>query len=503
MPINKTLTLFTLILVALCCCEAKDQAVREPRFAGAFYPGDSLSLLQTVDQMLNQTKKVTLPGPILGLIAPHAGYIYSGHVSAQAYSLLKNSTIERIVIISPFHNGYFNGASVYTGDAYLTPLGIIPVDHAFSDNLCQQSPLIKRSTQGHEAPLTDRGEHALEVQLPFLQRTLKNFKIVPIIMGDQSYATCRALGLALAKTINDTKTIIIASSDLSHFHEYNQAVKKDQAVTQAIQEWDYFNLSRNLNGRIWEACGGGPIVATMIACEHLGATEARLLKYANSGDVPRGDKSSVVGYAAIAFTNNPDKSWIPENEFKLNKDEQEELLQIARRAVEYTVMNGKIAPVETIKSMTLLTEHGAFVTLEINKQLRGCIGYTAPILPLYQTVHQVAIKAALEDPRFPPVNKTELDKLEYSISVLSPFLHVQNIDQIKVGTHGLLIKNGHSEGLLLPQVATEQGWDRTAFLEQTCRKAGLQKDAWKDPQSDIFLFSAFVFGEDKKTQNKE
>jgi AmmeMemoRadiSam system protein B/AmmeMemoRadiSam system protein A len=503
MSMNKIMTITALVFFILGCGEAKEQTVRTPRFAGAFYPGDSLTLAQTVDQLLDHTQKINLSQPILGLIAPHAGYVYSGHVAAQSYIMLKNRPIERIVVLSPSHITHFRGVSVYAGDAYQTPLGLIQIDQAFSDNLCLQSPLIKRSNQGHDTPLTSRGEHALEVQLPFAQRVLKKFTLVPIIMGDQSYQTCRTLGRALAKLITDEKTIIIASSDLSHFHAYNDAIKKDQGLLQAVQEWDYFNLSRNLNAQIWEACGGGPIVTTMIACEHRGATEARLLKYANSGDVPQGDKSSVVGYAAVAFIKNADKSWIPENDFKLNQSEQETLIHLAKKAVESTVVSGKVTPVETVKSSTLHLERGAFVTLEINHQLRGCIGYTAPILPLYQTIHQVAIKAALDDPRFPPVRQQELDNLTYSISVLSPFIHVRDIDKIAVGKHGLLIKRGNAEGLLLPQVATEQGWDRTTFLEQTCRKAGLYPDAWKDPESDIFLFSAFVFGEDKETPNKD
>jgi AmmeMemoRadiSam system protein B/AmmeMemoRadiSam system protein A len=495
MSLNTVINLITIILITLSCGEAKEQTTRKPCAAGSFYPGDSLTLARTVDQFMNKAKTIPLNSPIFGLIAPHAGYVYSGHVAAQAYIQLKNNNIERVVILSPSHIINFKGVSIFNGDAYQTPLGLVNVDHSFSEELCRQSPLIKRSNQGHITPGSSRGEHALEVHLPFLQRTLEDFKIVPIIMGEQSYETCRAVGRALAKLITDDKTIIVASSDLSHFHGYDDAVEKDQALLQAVREWDYFNLSRNLRGRIWEACGGGPIVTTMIACEYLGATEARLLKYANSGDVPQGDKSSVVGYAAFALLNNPEKSWIPENEFTLNKSEQQELLKLAKNSVEQAVVSGKIPPAENSESVTLQTERGAFVTLEINNQLRGCIGYTAPILPLSETVQQVAVKAALDDPRFPPVRKQELDKLEYSISVLSPFLHIRNTNEIVVGKHGLLIKRGRSEGLLLPQVATEQGWARTTFLEHTCLKAGLPRDSWKDPECDIFLFSAFVFGE--------
>jgi AmmeMemoRadiSam system protein B/AmmeMemoRadiSam system protein A len=497
MIIKNIITLLTIGIIVLSCGEAKEQIIRKPCVAGAFYPGDSLSLARMVDNLLTHAQKEKLALPVLGLIAPHAGYIYSGHVAAQAYAQIQNRSIDRVVILSPSHIDRFRGVAVYDGDAYQTPLGLVKVDQTFSENLCRQSPLFKRSDQGHATPLRSRGEHALEVQLPFLQRTLKNFKIVPIIMGEQSYDICRTLGRALAQVITDEKTIIVASSDLSHFHPYNDAAKKDQGLLQAVQEWDYFNLSRNLNGRIWEACGGGPIITTMIACEYLGATEARLLKYANSGDVPQGDKSSVVGYGACVFVKNPDQSWIPERDFNLSKSEQEELLKVAKKSVELAVVTGKMASVEAIKGSTLHQERGAFVTLKMNDQLRGCIGYTAPILPLYQTIHQVAVKAALDDPRFPPVRQQELEQLTYSISVLSPFLHIRDTSDIVVGKHGLLIKRGNAEGLLLPQVAVEQGWNRTTFLEHTCLKAGLPKETWQDPASDIFLFSAFVFGEEE------
>src|ERR1019366_5298817 len=157
----------------------------------------------------------------------------------------------------------------------------------------------KLSGLGH-TPGPGKMEHSVEVELPFLQRTLGQFQLVPIVMGDQSYEMCRALGVALSKLVAGTNTLIIASSDLSHYHTYDEAVKLDHKTLKAIEEYDYFDLSRNLELRVWEACGGGPIVATMIAAERLGATQAKLLHYANSGDTA-GDHSRVVGYGAVAL----------------------------------------------------------------------------------------------------------------------------------------------------------------------------------------------------------
>jgi AmmeMemoRadiSam system protein A len=233
----------------------------------------------------------------------------------------------------------------------------------------------------------------------------------------------------------------------------------------------------------------------MMAAEYLGANEVRLLKYANSGDVPAGDKSRVVGYSAFAFIKSSKEKKM-EEEFSLDKKAQQVLLDIARKSVEIAVKENKVYEPSSQGIKSIEQDRGAFVTLKINGQLRGCIGYTAPIKPLYLAVRDVAIQAATGDPRFRPVSVDELPLLQYEISVLSPFHHVRNIDEIKIGRDGLLIKKGPYAGLLLPQVPVEWGWDRKTFLEQTCKKAGLPPDAWKDPEADLFRFSAFVFGEE-------
>jgi AmmeMemoRadiSam system protein A len=315
-------------------------------------------------------------------------------------------------------------------------------------------------------------------------------------MGDQEYQTCRDLGMTLAKLIPDKKTIIIASSDLSHFHGYDEATNMDRKVTGAITDWDYFNLSRNLSARNWEACGGGPMVTAMIAAEKLGATQAKLLKYANSGDIPHGDRSRVVGYSAFALYRSKIPSLKDNQSFSLNEEEQRQLLELARHAVESAVNDDILFEPKADKHESLDIDRGAFVTLKINNQLRGCIGYTAASQPLKTTVRDAAVQAALHDPRFKAVQKEELKDLQYEISVLSPFRKVLNIDQIVIGEHGLLIQQGKRSGLLLPQVAVDQGWDKQTLLEQTCRKARLPRDAWKEEDTDIFMYSAFVFGED-------
>jgi AmmeMemoRadiSam system protein A len=282
---------------------------------------------------------------------------------------------------------------------------------------------------------------------------------------------------------------------LSHYHPYDKAVKIDHKTLNALQEWDYFSMSRNFEARIWEACGGAPIVAAMIAAERMGANQAMVLKYANSGDTA-GDHSRVVGYSADVFLKAQNGQTVESN-FSLNEHEKSELLALARKSVEHAVEQGEEYEPAANVSEALNQERGAFVTLRKAGALRGCIGYTSAVQPLYRTVRDTAMLAALRDSRFLPVTTSELPQLKYEISVLSPLRRVLDLQQIKVGQHGLLMKNGAHEGLLLPQVPVEEKWDRQTFLEETCVKAGMSSGCWKDENTDIFMFTAVVFGEKK------
>jgi len=318
-------------------------------------------------------------------------------------------------------------------------------------------------------------------------------------MGDQSYENSRALGVALAKLTKDGgkegDTLVLASSDLSHYHPYDDAVKIDHKTLDALQSWDYFTMSRNFQARVWEACGGAPIVSAMIYADHMGANQSRVLKYENSGDVT-GSHARVVEYSADVFVKAPSGKTM-EAPFSLSEQEKNELLALARKSVEHMIQEKNAYEPPASTSATLNQERGAFVTLSESGALRGCIGYTSAAKPLYMTVRDTATLAAIRDPRFQQVSASELPSLEYEISVLSPLRHVTDVQQIKVGEHGLLIKNGEHEGLLLPQVPVEQKWDRQTFLEQTCIKAKMNSGYWKDEDTDIFAFTAVVFGEHK------
>jgi hypothetical protein len=471
------------------------QSVRAAGVAGGFYPADPKELTRMIDDMLAHAAPPAIAGPIVAVVAPHAGYQFSGPVAAYTYALLKGHKFSRVVVIAPSHFEAFDFTSVFDGDGYATPLGTVPVDKVFAAKLAKMSPTIRLSSHGH-TPTAKGAEHALEVQLPWLQRVLGDFQLVPVVMGDQSYESSRALGVALAKLIQDNNTLILASSDLSHYHPYDEAVKIDHKTLNALQAWDYFSMSQNFETRVWEACGGAPIVAAMIAAERMGANQAMVLKYANSGDTT-GDHSRVVGYSADVFLKSQGGKK-EEPRFSLSGRDQNELLALARKSVEYVVREKKPYEPPATSEDALNQERGAFVTLKKSGELRGCIGYTSAVKPLYMTVRDTATLAAMRDSRFPPVSPPELSQLQYEISVLSPLRRVLDVRLVKVGQDGLLMRNGEHQGLLLPQVPVEQKWDRLHFLEETCAKAGMNSACWKDENTDIFRFSAVVFGENKR-----
>ena len=501
---RRTIPLLLICLVFLPLNKAADLKVRPPAVAGAFYPGDAKELEKTLDGFLAKATVAPIEGTLVAITAPHAGYEFSGQVAAHSFALLKGRKFARVVVISPCHIEAFPFSAIYDGDAYSTPLGTIPVDKEFAQKLAAQNSLIKMSGRGHGI-VEGRAEHSLEVELPFLQRVLGEFKLVPIVMGDQNYEMERALGVALAKLIQQGRpkgsaeqpdTLIVASSDLSHFHPYEDAVRLDRKTLNALAEYDYFNMSQNFQRGIWEACGGGPIVAAMIAAERLGANRAQVLKYANSGDVT-GDKSRVVGYGAAAFTIEKTKRSTKGAALSLSGAEKAALMKIAKASVLAAVKERNVYQATSNGIAVLEQDRGAFVTLNKHGQLRGCIGYISPMKPLFMTVRDVAAAAALEDPRFRPVELRELGDITYDVSVMSPLRRVIDLKQIKVGEHGLVVWKGDKEGLLLPQVPVEQKWDRMTFIEQTCVKAGLPTDAWKDEGTDIFMFTALVFGEQR------
>ncbi|MGD1047491.1 MAG: AmmeMemoRadiSam system protein B, partial [Candidatus Krumholzibacteriaceae bacterium] len=277
-----------------------EQTVRKPAVAGQFYTDDPVALRKEITGYMDAAAEPAIGGDIVAIVSPHAGYQYSGPVAAYGYRLVKGRSYDDVVVISPSHVEYFPYASVFPGTAYRTPLGDIPVDVALAKLVASKSDLVKYDMKGHEVRPMQRGEHAIEVQLPFLQVALGSFKLVPIVMGDQNAQTVEALGNALAAALKGKKVLIVASSDLSHFHSDRQARALDGDFEDRLKDFDPAKLLRDLGTDAAEACGGGPVAAAMIAAKALGATKCVVLHYANSGTVT-GDTDNVVGYVSAVM----------------------------------------------------------------------------------------------------------------------------------------------------------------------------------------------------------
>ncbi len=267
--------------------------IRQPAVAGLFYTSNSIKLRAEILSMLSSAESKPIKQNIVGIVSPHAGYIYSGKTAAYGFNLLKDKNYDKIIIISPSHREYFAGTSIYNGDAYETPLGIVDVDKELSQKLIEGSKSIFFGVEGH------RQEHAVEVQIPFLQIVLKDFKIVPIVMGDQSKVFVDDLAAQISK-VADEKTVVIASSDLSHFYPKKKAFELDSIVAKHITDFDYDKLQSDLETKRCEACGGGPIVVLMKIAALLNKRKSILLNRSDSGDIS-GDNSEVVGYLSAAI----------------------------------------------------------------------------------------------------------------------------------------------------------------------------------------------------------
>jgi AmmeMemoRadiSam system protein B/AmmeMemoRadiSam system protein A len=466
--------------------------IREPALAGSWYPGDPEILSRDVKRYLENAKKEKVDGEIVALVSPHAGYMYSGQVAAYAYKLIEGKSFDTVVVVGPSHRFPFKGASLWDRGGFRTPLGVVPVDDELSKKLMEKRKEIRFIPEAHNQ------ENSLELQIPFLQTVLKSFKLVPIAMEpDWSWETCQYLASAIAETVRGKKVLLVASTDLSHYYTYNIAIELDRIFLNHIERFDIEGLNRDLKSNRTEACGGGPVVTIMLAAKTLGANQGKVLKYLNSGDVT-GDRSRVVGYAAGVFYKTVGGKEKMKEEKKvgvdlgLNEEEKKTLHHIAKTVIENKA-RGKAVPEFKIESPILKENRGAFVTIQKKGQLRGCIGYIEGHGPLHKTIEEMAEAAAFRDPRFSPVKEKELPELDIEISVLTPLKRIKDVNEIQVGKHGIYIVRGMWAGLLLPQVATEYGWDRLAFLEHTCQKAGLPPNAWKEKDIEIYIFSADIF----------
>ncbi|HTY44943.1 MAG TPA: AmmeMemoRadiSam system protein B [Patescibacteria group bacterium] len=466
-------------------CAASD--IKEPNVAGAFYPDNPQQLRSMVDGFLAAAQPKPMSGPVIALVCPHAGYGYSGQTAAYAYKLIKGKPYRTVVVIGPSHRFGFDAVSVYPQGAFRTPLGDVEVDAQFAQRLLNQDGAITF------LPAAFEQEHSVEVQLPFLQRSLSEFKVVPIVMGDCTLAVCRKLASLLKEAIGTREDVlVVASSDMYHGYDYEAAEAADRQTLVYLRNMDVLGLYYGLREEKAQLCGGFPVVTVLDLAKSLGHETLEVLHYTNSAVVTGRKIKGIwtVGYSSCAIDQPQERG-----AQMLNTNQKKRLLEIARASIEAYLKTGK--RMELVEDDPVLSKaHGAFVTLHEHGQLRGCIGNLVGNQPLYLTIRDMAVESAVGDPRFPPLQPAELKDAEIEISVLSPLQRVSSVDEIKLGTHGVLVKRGYRSGVFLPQVAAETGWSKEEFLSALCsHKAGLSPDAWKEKATELYVFTATVFSE--------
>jgi len=492
---RSVLVVFTLALLICSRVHAGEptSTVRPAYCAGSWYPGHQEKLAQTVDELIDQASPPPLDGNPIAVIAPHAGYRFSAPVAAAGYSYLRDRSYQRVIIMALSHRyaGTYHGVEVPRElTAYQTPLGEVPIDRQVCDDLLERKTFLSK-------PGMDRGEHSLELQLPFLQRTIGEFRLVPLLVGQMTESEYAAAAEAIRPWV-DAQTLLVASSDFTHYgprFDYLPFRKDvpdklrelaDQAA-EPIEQCDFDGFLEYLAKTEDTICGRNPIALMLRILSMEGGARAVRAAFDTSGNLT-GDWDNSVTYQAFVFTRRPGT---------LGTQEREQLLRLARQTVTAQLQGDPLPEVDAGQLPGALQENGAcFVTLENRGQLRGCIGHMVAHEPLYQSVKHNAV-AACADRRFVgnPVTAQELDQLHIEISYLTPMKRVEDPGKIIVGRHGLMIVLGRNRGVLLPQVPARYGWTRENFLAQTCRKAGLPADAWKRPDAELYSFEAEVFGE--------
>ncbi len=432
--------------------------IRPAAVAGMFYPDSAVVLKQTLIDLLAQSRPAKLSHLPKALIVPHAGYIYSGAVAASAYALLGElrSRIRRVVLLGPTHRVYVRGLALPESECFATPLGDVSLDREGMRRL-EGLPQVTRSAAAHQM------EHSLEVQLPFLQQVLGDFQLLPLAVGE---ATAEEVAEVLEHVWGGNETLIVISSDLSHFLPDALARKVDGGTVEAILALDP-HLSHE------QACGATPVNGLILAAKRHGLHPVSL-DVRNSSDTA-GDPERVVGYAAFAFMPEPDTD-------QPDAEKGATLLKLARSEIASKLGH----TVELPAPAGWLLEPGAsFVTLTRQGDLRGCIGTLEAHRPLGVDVRENAVAAAFRDPRFAPLSRAEFDDIRVEVSLLSPTEALAVSDEasalaaLRPHIDGVVFEYGHYRSTFLPQV-WEQLPEPTEFLAHLKRKAGLSMDFWSE-----------------------
>jgi hypothetical protein len=475
-------------------------SVRQPVFAGQFYPADSTKLAVQIKIFLENAKPLKIDNAV-AIIVPHAGYIYSGQIDADAYSQLKENKYDLIVVLGTNHTtAGFSGISVFPKGAFASPIGIVEIDDEAAEELLKEDSDVTTNLAVHEK------EHSIEVQIPFIKYLFPRAKILPIIVGEPNIEMCHRFAKALVKVVQNKKVLIVASSDLSHYPTFNDAIKVDNNTLKTIAGLNpeeivsemEDQLDKNIPQLLTCACGEAPIIAAVEFAKEIGANCASIISYSNSGYNPVGTTDRVVGYGAVVISKS--KSFTPldvdtvitNNSYVLTFSDKITLLKYARETLNQ-YFEAQIVPLPRFINNMLKIKRGAFVTLKKQGELRGCIGHMSEDTPLCTIIGALALRASFNDTRFSPLTQEELSQVEIEISVLTPFTRIDSADQIVLGVDGVIVKKGNQQAVFLPQVATETGWSKEVFLDQLCYKAGLKAGDWKD--AELFTFQANVFSE--------
>lgn len=446
-------------------------AFRPPAVAGMFYPADPEVLAGEVDRALGAARPEI--GRPKALVAPHAGYIYSGAIAASAYAQIRalKGTVTRVVLMGPCHRVPVRSLAVPSVAAFRTPLGDLALDRVAIDRL-SALPFVEINDATHA------DEHGIEVHLPFLQRALGDVSLVPIVVGA---AAPDEVDRALAELWGGPETLIVISSDLSHYHPYEAARKLDGAAATAIETLAGDRLDDD------QACGRYAVRGLLQRARRLDLRPTTL-DLCNSGDTA-GDKNRVVGYGAWMFEYAAAA--------RLPEAHRETLRRIARNTILSSI--GKPGPEMRIDGVTrpLATARAAFVTVKLDGELRGCVGSVTPTRPMVVDVAENAYKAAFGDPRFLPVTRDEAERLDIQISILSTLRPIAAdseaalIADLAPDQDGLALVTGSHRGLFLPSV-WEGLPDTRDFVRQLKEKAGLPPDYW-GPDVKAYRFSAESF----------
>lgn len=476
--------------------------------AGQFYPDQASELASMVQSFLGEpTARAERPR---ALIVPHAGYPFSGAVAGAGFREISGADFNVVILVGLAHRVPVEAAAIDPSGTFETPLGKIEVDTATAERLMTLSPLVRAQPEAFV------GEHSLEVELPFLQEALASFQIVPILMQEPDLDEAKAIGEALAAVVKENeakgvRTLLVASTDLSHYPKDADARRSDEAVLARIAAVDPEGLfeeakaqvAKGIAGLDTAICGEAGTLAVLYAARALVATSGRTVARATSADSLFGDRERVVGYGAVALYGSslaagekaePGTARAAE---PLTADQEKRLLADARAALAEFLKTGTPPAREPSQEPALREPAAVFVTLKKAGDLRGCIGTTMPTLPLEEAVRHYAIAAGTQDARFQPVTAEELDSLSLEISLLSPPHPVASPGEIRPGEDGVVLVAGEHGGLFLPQVWHDTGWTREEFLSQLAnQKAGLAPDAWKDPATQLYTFTVHAF-EDK------